>query len=477
MTHTPTTLPVAAPAASAGRGALTALALCMLLSSLGSSVTHAALPALAQAFGASFQAVQWVTLAYLLAVTTLVVSVGRIGDLYGRRRLLLSGIAFFTLGSVLCAGAPALWLLIAARGLQGAGAAVMMALSMALLAAAAPTGRSGQAIGMLGTVSAAGTALGPSLGGLLIALLDWRSIFLVNLPLGLLALLLARRCLPGDPVRSAQAPFDLPGSALLALTLLACTLAMTHPRGALGLPALSLLLCALGAASAFVVVETRARAPLLRLQLFRERTISSGCAMSALTTAVAMTTLIVGPFYLTAALALAPTTVGVVMSIGPLMAALMGVPAGHAVDRLGTRRIAIAGLSAMVAGCVTLATVPVAFGVFGYGVPLALTTAGYASFQAANQTAVMAGAAPDQRGVVAGLLNLARNLGLIIGASAIGTVFACASGAVDLAHAPAAAVASGAHTAFGVAALLATGALLLALATTRHRSRHARHGS
>src|SRR5688572_210627 len=194
---------VEAVADSAGRtpsarGALAGLSLSMLLSSLGTSIANVGLPALAQAFTASFQEVQWIVLAYLLAITTMIVSVGRLGDITGHRRLLLTGIFLFTVASVLCGVAPTLWLLIAARAAQGLGAAIMMALTMAFVGETVPKAETGSAMGLLGTMSAIGTALGPSLGGVLISGLGWRAIFLVNVPLGILAFLLARRYLPVD---------------------------------------------------------------------------------------------------------------------------------------------------------------------------------------------------------------------------------------------------------------------------------------
>src|SRR5262245_23458484 len=172
----------------AARWGLVSLSLSMLLSSLGTSIANVALPALADAFNASFQDVQWVVLAYLLAVTTLVVSAGRLGDMIGRRRLLLAGFLLFTAASALCGAASTLGLLIAARAAQGVGAAIMMALTMALVGETVPKDKTGSAMGLLGTMSAIGTALGPSLGGILIAGPGWRAIFLVNVPLGLLAL-------------------------------------------------------------------------------------------------------------------------------------------------------------------------------------------------------------------------------------------------------------------------------------------------
>jgi MFS family permease len=145
--------------------ALASLSLSMLLSSLDTSIANVALPTLAKTFTASFQAVQWVVIAYLLAITTMIVSVGRLGDIIGRRRLLLAGIVLFTAASALSGVAPTLWLLIMARAVQGLGGAIMMALTMAIVGETVPKAKTGSAMGMLGTMSAVGTALGPSLGG------------------------------------------------------------------------------------------------------------------------------------------------------------------------------------------------------------------------------------------------------------------------------------------------------------------------
>jgi EmrB/QacA subfamily drug resistance transporter len=425
----------------------------MLLSTLGISIANVALPTLAQAFGASFPAVQWVVLAYLLATTTLIVSVGRLGDLTGRRRLLLTGILLFTAASVLCGLAPALGILVAARAVQGLGAAILMALTLAMVGATVPKEKTGSAMGLLGTMSAIGTALGPSLGGLLISAFGWRAIFLVQVPLGLAAFLLAQRFLPSDQARANRVAFDNVGTLLLAMTLGAYALAMTFS-------VVLLVVAGLGVAL-FVVVEGRAASPLVRLAMFRGPVLSAGLAMSALVSTVLMATLVVGPFYLSRALGLQPALVGLVMSAGPVVAALTGVPAGRIVDRLGPQRITTIGLTAITAGSLGLSVLPRSLA--AYVVPLVVTTAGYALFQAANNTAVMTGIRADQRGVVSGMLNLSRNLGLITGTSVMGAVFARAAGSTEITTAPADAVASGMRITFAVAAALIVLALTIAL--------------
>jgi MFS family permease len=395
------------------RWALAGLSLSMLMPSLDTSIANVGLPTLAGAFGATFQQVQWIVLAYLIAVTTLIVGVGRLGDILGRRRLLLFGIALFTAASLLCGAAPTLRVLIIARAAQGLGAAIMMALTIALVGEIVPKARTGSAMGLLGSMSAIGTTLGPSLGGILIATFGWRMIFLVNVPLGVLALLLVLRTLPAD--RRA----------------------------------------------------TTALSPLPRLAMLGDATLRAGLAMSVLVSTVMMSTLIVGPFYLARALGLDAALVGLVMSAGPLVAALTGVLAGRVVDRFGAHRMTSVGLTGLSVGLVALALAPQAFGVAGYLAAIVVVTAHYALFQTANNTGVMTAAHSDERGVVSGMLGLARNVGLIAGASAMGAVFAFASATSDVGTAPPAAVAAGMQTTFLVAAGLVLAALGLA---TRRRS-------
>lgn len=451
------------------RWALVSLSLSMLLSSLDISIANVALPTLARAFTASFQEVQWVILAYLLAATTLIVSVGRLGDIIGRRRLLLAGIFLYTVASVLCAVAPTFWLLIAGRAAQGLGGAIMMALSMAFVGETVSKARTGSAMGLLGTMSAIGTALGPSLGGVLIAGFGWRAIFLINLPLGILTFLLAQHYLPVDrrEPETNRAGFDHAGTLLLALTLAAYALAVTLGRGSFGALNLALLLAAAIGVGLFVHVEAGTASPLIRLTVFRDSMLSASLAMSALVTTVVTATLVVGPFYLSRALGLDAAMVGLVLSAGPLVAALTGVPAGRMADHFGAPRVVIVGLIGMGTGSFILAMMPATFGIPGYLAPIIVITAGYGLFQTANNTAVMTGISPDQRGVMSGMLNLSRNLGRITGASVMGAVFAFASATIDITTAPPEAVARGMRITFAVAAMLIVIALGLAVGMSR----------
>ncbi|HYG30500.1 MAG TPA: MFS transporter [Allosphingosinicella sp.] len=377
-----------------------------LLPSLDTSIANVALPTLAETWSASFSQVRWVVLAYLIVLTGLIVGAGRLGDRLGRRRVLIAGIVLFTGASLLSGLAPSLPFLIAGRALQGAGAATMIALSMALTMETVSAGKVGRALGLLGSVSAVGTTLGPSLGGLLIAGLGWRAIFLVTVPLGAATLLLVVRAIPTDPV---------------------------EPRGGR---------------------SNRGPAPLLPT-LIGDRRLAASLAMSTIVATVMMATLIVGPFYLSQALGLGAAQVGLAMSAGPFAAALAGVPAGRLVDRFGAHRATSLGLAGMTAGLLALAAVPQSFGIAGYVGAIMVVTVHYALFQTANNSSVMNTAPSESRGLASGLLSLSRNLGLIAGASAMGAIFAFASSSSG--------VAAGMRATFTVAAILVLVALAAAV--------------
>jgi MFS family permease len=261
---------------------------------------------------------------------------------------------------------------------------------------------------------------------------------------------------------------------------------MTVGRGDFGALSVALLVVAVIVLGLFVFVEARTASPLVRLAMVREPVLRAGLATSTLVATVMMATLVVGPFYLSRALGLGAARVGLVMSVGPLVVALTGVPAGRIVDRLGAARLTVFGLIAMAAGALMLSLIPPTFGVFGYIAPVVVVTLGYATFQTANNTALMKDVRQDQRGVTSGLLNLSRNLGLITGASVMGAVFAFAAGTSDIAAARPGDVATGLRTTFAVAATLIVVALVVAMTSQapatrnvedRHPERYRRHTS
>ena len=403
---------------------LPALAGSVLLASLGISISTVALPTLATTFSATVQQVQWVVLAYLLSLTVSIVSAGRMGDLYGSRRVLISGLVLFSLASIVCATALSLGWLIVGRVVQGLAAAVLMSLPMSLVRGLVTTERMGAAMGLLGTMSAIGTALGPSLGGVLIDLLGWRSVFVLQLLLGAGMLTLT---LMGISTANSQATtkarMDWAGSLWLCLALLSLTLSATGGKVGMAIPIWMLLGLAAITLAAFVSVEKRAANPLVPIALLGGRVLATSLTMNLIVSAIMMSTLVVGPFYLSFGLGLSELSTGIVMAAGPVAAALSGVPAGRITDRFGTYRTLLVGLVLSTGGLICFAILPIGIGVPGYVMALVLTTPGFQLFLAANNTATMVEAEDAQRGIVSGLLGLSRNLGFMTGASLIPLLF------------------------------------------------------
>lgn len=443
-------------------GARLALATSALLASLGVSIANTALPAISSAFSATFAEARWVVVAYLLAVTVTVVLAGRLGDLLGRKNVFFGGIALFTLSSLLCAVAPSLGFLVAARVLQGIGGAATIALSQALVSESVPTSRIGGTMGLLGTTSAVGTAFGPSVGGFLITLAGWRSVFFLLFAVSTGAALLALRYLPESKRARQAASLDGRGALLLGGAVLLYSLGLSSGAGHSQVWGAIQLAAGAVMAVFFYFTELQAKAPLVQISTLQNRAVASSLTMNAIVSTVMMSTLIVGPFYLSQAMGLGLGKVGVVMSLGPCLSIVSGFPAGKLVEKLGTQKIASLGLGLMVLGALGVALLPSWFGLAGYVGAVSLLSPGYQLFLAANGTAVLTAVSSDQKGVVAGLLNLSRNLGLVTGASGMGAVYSAAMKAGEASGA-AAASARGLQVTFLVAVALAFVALCLSL--------------
>ncbi|MCQ0093408.1 MFS transporter [Roseovarius sp. M141] len=451
---------------------LIALAATTLTASLGISVASVLLPTLTRSFSATVSDVQWVVLAYLMTVTITIVSAGRLGDLFGHRRVLLCGLVLFIAASVLSAVAPTLNVLVAGRALQGLGGAILIALPMSIARDLVPTEKLGTAMGLLGTTSAVGTALGPSLGGVLLTWGDWRMAFWLLAAFAGVALVLSVTVITRGSARADTSfrDLDLPGTLVLVIALAAYALATSG--GVSGIPVSSgvLIFAALIATALFVIIETRATSPLVPMGLLQDRTAGIGFAMNFAIGTVMMSTLVIGPFFLAFSLGLNEALIGLTMAVGPVVAALSGVPAGRLTDRLGARRVMVIGLTQTVLGLLCLAFLPRYFGVGGYVAALIALTPAFQLFLAANNTAVLVDAAPEQRGRLSGLLGLSRNLGLMTGASAMSTLFVTILGTGDTAQAPVADVAYAFSMTFTAAAVLALITLGLAFYSYAGRS-------
>ncbi len=399
---------------------------------LDASIVTVALPSIGAHLHASVSATQWVSLSYLLTLVCLLVPIGRLADRAGRKLLYVYGFAVFTAGSALCAIAPTLGWLVGARVVQGAGAAMLQANSVALIREALPRRALTRGLGLQGAAQALGLASGPAIGGLLLALGTWRLLFLVNLPAGCAGIALGVLLLPRSARRRAAAPHggsDRLGGLLLAAcvgdVLLALSLALHASAAMLA----ALTVAALAAGIAFVRREARAPAPLLDLGLLRRPALSIGLSSGLISYAVMFGTLFVVPYYLVA-LHTSAAVIGAELAALPIALGIVAALAGRLGDTRRARAVPGAGMLIAAAGllCVAAASAGPA-----RIVGLIVVGAGIGAFTPANNAAIM-GAAPDGRtGVVSGTLNLARALGTALGIALTSVLYAGATRASGVA--------------------------------------------
>lgn len=464
------------PVSKAQSAALLSLAVAILLPALAMSIANVALPTLAASFNAAMPAVNWVVIAYLIALVTFVMGAGVLGDLVGRKLMLLLGIGIFSCASVMCALSLNLWMLILARLLQGLGATFILSQSFALVSSVMPKNRLGAAIGLMSTTAAIGTALGPVAGGALLNFFGWQSIFGLMALLGSISFLFCAKFIARDEFSALKnvKHFDLPGTLLLALSCLFYAIAVTSPELGKALP-LSPALLAIGAFILFLLSQHLRPFVLIDLAFFCQPLRNVTLAAGFMVDAIAMSTLLIGPFYLTYALLLSPLQVGLLMSVGPLASACAGYPAGKLVDAIGEKNMMFLGLLLMSLGALCFAYLPVLFGVYGYIAALLVMTPGRQFFLNANNTYVMNSVCEKDKGLASGLLNLTKNLGLMTGASVLTAVFSAALQNTAMAEATPAQLGFALNTSFTLSAAVLVLSLISIYLVNQSRHKPGQH--
>ena len=408
-------------------------------------------------------------LAYLVALVSTVAAFGRLSDLVGRKLVYLYGFVVFVAGSALCALAPSIGALIAFRALQGVGAAMLQANSVAIIALAVPRERLGRAIGVQGAAQALGLAAGPAVGGLLLALGGWRLLFLVNVPAGIVAFGLGWFLLPRSADLQRGGRFDTTGLVLLvpavAATLCVLTLAGGHAgeRGTvvlLGVVAVALVV-------AFCVHERRATSPLIGLELLRSRDVTTGVVGALCSYVVLFGILLATPFFLERGLGLGVIAAGATLAAMPLAMVVTAAVAGRLAERVATRRLATSG---MVVCAVVLGAAAAVHATAGaLVVELALLGVGLGLFTPSNNTSVMRAVPRRCSGEASGLLNMGRGLGTAVGLAVTSLVLELVGPSTPTAHARAYVA-----TALVLAVVAVAGAVAASLATPDRATRDVR---
>ncbi len=407
------------------------VAIGVLMATLDSSIVNISLPVIARSFQRPLSGVmQWVVMAYLLVIVALLLTGGRLGDMFGRKPVWQAGLGLFSLGSAACGLAPNIGALIGARALQGVGAALLMAMSPALLTAAFPASERGRALGMNALSVAIGVSAGPPLGGFITARLSWRWIFFINVPIGLVGLILAALLLPAPSGRQ-RSRFDWVGASLLAVSLASLTGALSFAYD-LGWGSELIwggLLTSMIGFSLFALHESRHTAPLIDPRLLKNRVFTLAWLSLVLSFLAAFGVAFLTPFYLQQLRGFSTEQAGWVMMAYPVAIAVCAPVAGRWSDQLGSRTLAPLGLFIVAGALVLLGQSGAATPLTRLTLNLALVGFGQALFQPANNSTLLGAAPVGAQGLAGGLLATGRVLGQSLSVAVTGAVFAALGGA------------------------------------------------
>lgn len=434
--------------------ALTTVSIGTYMATMDSSIVNIALPALARIFDVSASTVLWVTLAFILTTTGLTLTLGRLGDMLGRKRMYTSGFAIFTIGLVTAGLAPNLPALVLSRVVQAVGAALLLANGNAIVTDAFPAHQRGRALGTTGGVVGFGLATGPALGGLLLSTLSWRSLFLTRIPVGFIGLVAAWRVLKDTPSEGGRR-LDLMGAAILFIMLASLIVAVNRGKewgwGSPGIIAGFVLAAA--ALPILLTIESRNDNPIVSLSLFKDRLFAAATVSLVFNFLAFAANTFLMPFYLLKVRDFTAGHAGLVLMTVPLTMLVLSPLTGWLSDRLGSRYLATGGLLMGAIGLFGLSRLGADTPVYGIVGRLLLVGVGSALFQSPNSSSIMGSVPLNRLGTASAMIATGRNVGQAVGMALAGAIFAARTGdSID--RLPPQAVLGGIQAAFAVAAAI-----------------------
>lgn len=396
---------------------LATVAIGTFMATLDSSIVNVALPTISSQLNSDLSTLQWVVTAYLLTITSLLPVFGRLADLFGRKRVFGLGFLVFIFGSALCGLAENIWFLVATRVLQAIGAAMLMSNSAAIITAIFPPKERGKALGLTGTVVALGSLTGPALGGILIGLAGWRSIFYINIPIGLIGFTAVLLILPKDVPSNDKESFDFLGASSFTLGMILVLLGITNGEewGWSSFPILLSLVLGIASLLLFVLTERKVKHPMIDLSLFRNRPFLIGNLSGGLSFTAMFANNMILPFYLQGILHYKPAQVGMILMVFPIVMAIVAPISGNASDKFGPLVLTTSGLVITGLGLLYFSTLSATANFYHILPGSILTGLGAGMFQSPNNSSVMSSVPPQKLGVAGGINSLVRNLGMVAG--------------------------------------------------------------
>lgn len=398
----------------------------IFMSTLDSSIVNVALPYMMQDLQTDMQSIQWVVLIYLVTVSSLLLTFGRLSDIKGRKPVYVLGFAIFVTGSLLCGMARTPQFLIISRSVQGCGAAMLMACSPAMIVDVFPVKERGKALGYIGAVVAAGLTTGPVAGGILLEYFSWRFIFYINIPIGIAAAIGGYFILSGIPSAGGNyEPMDKTGSILLIIIFSSLIIFLTQfsKWGMASIPSLFFAGLCILASIYFVLNEAGSDYPLFDLALLKIKLFVFPVIASAILFAALFVIVFMLPFYLTYPCGFGASKTGLIMIVLFLFLLVVSPVSGILYDKLGSRRLCMAGMSILTLSLISLMTIHPSMGVASILWRIALAGIGTALFVSPNNTAIMSCVPLQRRGIASGAVATARNIGMVIGVALAGLIF------------------------------------------------------
>ena len=400
------------------------IAMGVFLGTIDGSIVNVALPTLVKELDATFQSVQWVVLAYLLTQAVLLVTMGRLADIRGKKQIYQTGMLLFTISSAMCGLAPSVEFLIISRVIQAVGGAMTAGLGMAIVTENFPEEERGKALGILGTVVTIGIVFGPAIGGIILSSFSWRWIFYVNVPIGIIGFFMVNHFVDKSKITTAQ-KFDFLGAGLLLIVLLSLLIGLTigQSNGFKDPIVLSLFAISLITLGFFIYTEKRVEAPMLDLSLFKNPFLSVNLLTGTLVFMGLSSIGILMPFYLNDILGFSTRNVGLLMATNYIALGVFAPIAGNLSDRINTRLIILFGLGTLSLSFIFLSTINASTTMLSYILRVIPVGIGLGIFQSPNNSAILGTVPKDKLGVTSSMMSLTRVLGSTIGISLFATIW------------------------------------------------------
>lgn len=394
------------------------------MSALDSSVVNLAMPLIKNQFSVSLSMVEWIVTAYLLVVSSLLLTYGRLSDLYGQKKFYLTGFIIFVIGSALCGFSSGIGMLITFRVVQALGAGMLFSTGPAIITNAVPPENRGRALSAVAVAVALGLSSGPVIGGLLATYIGWPSIFFINVPIGLAGIVMVFRFVPDIAKKTEKVRFDVLGSVLvfagLFLLLLPLSISGDYTSPALFYP---LLIAGLLIIAAFIVYELKHKNPMLNVRLFQNRVFAASNAAALLIYVAQFVLIFLFQFYLQNLRGFAASFAGILYLPMPLASMCVAPLAGILSDKVDSRFISSSGALAMACGLFLLSFLKASTPIVTIIIAMAVTGLGFGLFNTPNNSAIMGNVPPANRGTASGTLATMRNIGMALGVAISGALF------------------------------------------------------